>query len=73
MYLNAEKRFSPLKFTKSEYERSQVYSPNKKNDKLQSDMYYCHYSNGHYMGGINSFKKHGKGIMLLDDGASAIT
>jgi hypothetical protein len=38
-----------------------------------SSLYYCHYKNAMYMGGIKSFKKDGRGILLHDDGASAIT
>jgi hypothetical protein len=38
-----------------------------------SSLYYCHYKNAMYMGGIKSFKKDGHGILLHDDGISAIT
>ncbi len=38
-----------------------------------SSLYYCHYRNAMYMGGIRSFKKEGRGILLHDDGISAIT
>lgn len=39
----------------------------------ESDYYYCHFKNAIYMGGIKAFQKHGRGIMLYDDGVSAVT
>lgn len=45
-------------------------SPNK---QLESDVYFCHYKNAMYMGGIKAFQKHGKGIMVHDCGASILT
>ena len=38
-----------------------------------SSVYFCHYKNAMYMGGIKAFKKDGKGILLHDSGISAIT
>jgi hypothetical protein len=38
-----------------------------------SNVYFCHYKNAMYMGGIKAFKKDGKGILLHDNGISAIT
>jgi hypothetical protein len=35
--------------------------------------YFCHYNNAVYMGGISAYKKHGKGVLLHDDGSSVIT
>lgn len=35
--------------------------------------YFCHYNNAVYMGGMSSYKKHGKGILLHDDGSAVIT
>jgi len=73
--IEASRRYSPMKFTKSNLERSQMYSPSKRNihNKLYTNRYYCHYSNAVYMGGADSFKKSGPGILLLDSGACAIT
>lgn len=34
---------------------------------------FCHYNNAVYMGGMSSSQKHGKGLLLHDDGASVIT
>lgn len=64
-----------MKFTKSTVERSEMYSPSKRNiqNKLYSNRYYCHYSNAVYMGGADSFKKSGPGLLFLDSGACAIT
>ena len=41
--------------------------------RVTSSLYYCHYRNAMYMGGIKSFKKDGRGIMLHDYGVSVIT
>lgn len=38
-----------------------------------TSLYYCHYKNAMYMGGIKSFKKDGRGILLHDCGISGIT
>lgn len=38
-----------------------------------SSLYFCHYKNAMYMGGIKSFKKDGRGILLHDNGQSVIT
>ena len=35
--------------------------------------YFCHYNNAVYMGGMSSYKKHGKGLLLHDDGSAVIT
>jgi len=41
--------------------------------RASSSLYYCHYKNAMYMGGIKAFKKDGRGIVLHDSGVSAIT
>ena len=33
---------------------------------------YIHYNNAIYMGGMTAFKRYGEGIMLFDNGTSAI-
>ena len=38
-----------------------------------SSLYYCHYKNATYMGGIKAFKKEGRGILLHDNGLCAVT
>jgi hypothetical protein len=38
-----------------------------------STLYFCHYKNAMYMGGIKSFKKDGKGILIHDCGLSVVT
>jgi hypothetical protein len=35
--------------------------------------YFCHYKNALYMGGIKSFKKEGRGIILHDSGICLIS
>jgi hypothetical protein len=42
------------------------------NCKLKSDRQYMHYNNAIYMGGMTSFKRNGVGLMLWDDGTSAV-
>ena len=70
--MSANKRYSPMKYTKSTNERK-GHSPFKRNDhRLNSNRYFCHFANGMYMGGSESFKKSGQGIMLLDDGSCMI-
>jgi hypothetical protein len=41
--------------------------------QISASLYYCHYKNAMYMGGIKSFRKEGRGIMLHDNGLSVIT
>lgn len=43
------------------------------NRSADYNKYFCHYNNAVYMGGMSGYKKHGKGIMLHDDGSSVIT
>jgi len=68
---------------------SSYRSPQKRNNNSQSKtsspiaspantnntnpLYYCHYKNAMYMGGIKSFKKEGKGILLHDSGLSILS
>ncbi len=49
------------------------YSPAHSNNTNTSSLYFCHYKNCMYMGGINSFKKDGKGILIHDCGLSVVT
>lgn len=44
-----------------------------KDRSLNKFRYFCHYNNAVYMGGMNAYKKDGKGIVLHDDGSAAIT
>lgn len=43
------------------------------NNTSSSALYFCHYKNAMYMGGIKSFKKDGKGILIHDCGLSVVT
>lgn len=47
---------------------SPLNSPNTQTQTL----YFCHYRNAMYMGGVKNFKKEGKGILLHDNGLSVI-
>lgn len=42
-------------------------------DSLNQDTYFCHYKNAMYMGSTKIFQRDGRGIMLHDDGTSALT
>ena len=70
--ISASKRYSPMKFSKNYVDSSIINSPSRRG-KLNKNCYYCHYSNAIYMGGADSFKKNGYGILLLDSGACCIT
>ena len=35
--------------------------------------FFCHYNNAIYMGGMDNLQRHGRGILLHDDGSSAVT
>lgn len=47
-------------------------SPAHTSSQLATTLYFCHYRNAMYMGGVKSFKKQGKGILLHDNGLSVI-
>jgi len=38
-----------------------------------NNFYFCHYKNSMYMGGIKSFKKNGRGILIHDNGVSVLS
>jgi hypothetical protein len=63
-----QKSTSKKASTPAKYNPSQ--SPNNSNN---STLYFCHYKNAMYMGGIKSFKKDGKGILIHDCGLSVVT
>ena len=66
-------RLSP---PKKKISPERIYSPSKyqpNNEKLHGKNYFCHYSNAVYMGGIDCFKKHGRGIILMDNGTCILT
>lgn len=70
---------SPSKTPKksAEFARTNRYnyaSPNASfSSQIKDSLYYCHYNNAIYMGGIKSFQRHGRGIVLHDDGSSIIS
>ena len=43
------------------------------NTSLTNSLYFCHYRNAMYMGGIKTFQKHGSGILLHDKGMCVIS
>jgi|JI6StandDraft_1071083.scaffolds.fasta_scaffold11543_3 hypothetical protein len=42
-------------------------------DPLFQETYFCHYRNAMYMGSTKIFQRDGRGILLHDDGTSALT
>jgi hypothetical protein len=70
---------SPTQKTANRRTNSQIkYSPvnsnsTNPNNLSVSTLYFCHYKNAMYMGGIKSFKKDGKGILIHDCGLSVAT
>ena len=68
------KRFSattPLKRSTTPSSKKRTSTSSHK--QLESDSYFCHFKNAMYMGGIKTFQKHGKGILVHDEGASILT
>jgi len=61
---------TPEKTMSTSKSRMTANSPGK---TTTSALYYCHYKNAMYMGGIKSFKKDGRGILLHDNGISVLT
>lgn len=56
--------------------KSSKFAPNStmaSSTTSESSHYFCHYKNAMYMGGIKSFQKHGRGIIIHDNGASVIS
>lgn len=71
-----KRRFSPSKAkVMAELSQRQVLEDVRVPPSKYADYnkYFCHYNNAVYMGGMSGYKKHGKGIMLHDDGSSVIT
>ena len=71
-------RTSPLKQFGHSPSKRQGFSPLKDNNrkstgkKGRTELSYVHYNNAIYMGGMNAFKRNGRGIILFDEGTSAI-
>lgn len=42
------------------------------NPSINHWKYFCHYNNAVYQGGMSAYKKHGKGLLLHDDGAAVV-
>ena len=58
------KKTSPFKYNQSSAANTQ---------SSNSAVYFCHYKNAMYMGGIKAFKKDGRGILIHDCGLSIFT
>jgi hypothetical protein len=63
---------SPLKASVAQENRHGVSPFKVNNPKLKHDKYFCHYTNAVYMGGMHCFKREGKGIIFLDNGACIV-
>ena len=53
------------------YQHEQPKRPISKSSDYE--LYCCHFNNGVYMGGMSGYKKHGKGLILHDDGSAVIS
>ena len=40
---------------------------------ISSNLYFCHFKNCIYMGGVKAFQKNGQGILLHDNGTNVIS
>lgn len=66
-------------FSPSRSRRLEEYYPERSPSErsptpLEDDYrYFCHYNNAVYMGGMLSNSKHGKGLLLHDDGATVVS
>ena len=66
-----KRRLSPSKVSQEIAHRFQEDRPiNKVTDY---NRYFCHYNEGLYMGGMSGYKKHGKGLVLHDDGSAMVS
>jgi hypothetical protein len=70
---------SPLKKTPDKLRKnSTVKTLSQSQSKLSSsqvtsNLYFCHFKNSMYMGGIKAFQKNGIGILLHDNGTNVIS
>jgi hypothetical protein len=68
---------SPIKKTPEKYAKSSVTRPisqqSNSASQISSNLYFCHFKNAMYMGGIKAFQKNGKGILLHDNGTNVIS
>lgn len=67
------KRMSPQKNSLANQQNLKLSPIKQFQEKLYTKDYFCHYSNGIYMGGMDCFKKLGHGVLLLDNGTCALT
>ena len=64
---------SPIKRTPQKSRELSTHRSSTSSKTLVNSLYFCHYRNAMYMGGIKSFQKHGTGILLHDDGSCVLT
>lgn len=63
------------------YKKSSDKSPSKKqplnhsssSSNISSNLYFCHFKNAMYMGGIKAFQRNGRGILLHDNGTNLLS
>ena len=63
---------TPDKSLKNSATKSSLHQ-NTSASQISSNLYFCHFKNAMYMGGIKAFQKNGRGIMLHDNGTNAIS
>ncbi len=63
------------------YKKSSDKSPSKKQPlnhssslcNISSNLYFCHFKNAMYMGGVKAFQRNGRGLLLHDNGTNVIS
>jgi len=68
-------RFTNERYSPSKYRGTsplKIDNRNQFNKKIKEEKSYFHYNNAVYMGEMISYKRNGTGIVLYDEGTSAI-
>lgn len=64
---------TPEKHLKNSTLKQSTTSQNTASSQISSNLYFCHFKNAMYMGGIKAFQKNGRGILLHDNGTNVIS
>lgn len=64
---------SPIKKTPEKNRNTSISRISSASSAPLSNLYFCHFKNAMYMGGIKTFQKNGKGILLHDNGISMVS
>ncbi len=63
---------TPDKSLKNSATKSSLHQ-NTSASQISSNLYFCHFKNAMYMGGIKAFQRNGRGILLHDNGTNLIS